>query len=361
MSRKGRGGTAVSAIACWRIGLQAWLAALGELPAPPEYTRERPSDRRSGYRRSLLGQNPLPGDPDGDRAAGQRRQLAERVAVQVDHPAAAASAPVDQPHVDAAARSADGHGPAAPATDAERRSGRRVHAPGVVACGRRSRPAWQYQLAVPRTLCDGFAGGFGLGVAFSTDSARTGWFGSARGSNERGCSWKSPILTGDAGAPYSIDGSGAGVPATESATTTGRKSPGSREEGVAGGRAVVAVAAVSDRDRGQDGQRHRSSDIQTAAPATARPSGRDRSSVDMRGRFAAAGWQTVRLSRSVPCRTVSRPLVGASRNAGAMTGDECQARLRSRSRKGSGTTVAATRPRRPSTVHSTSSRLPGCS
>ena len=35
-------------------------------------------------------------------------------------------------------------------------------------------PALQYQLAVPRTLCDGFAGGFGLGVALSRDSGRTG-------------------------------------------------------------------------------------------------------------------------------------------------------------------------------------------
>jgi len=35
-------------------------------------------------------------------------------------------------------------------------------------------PALQYQLAVPRTLCDGFAGGFGFGVALSRDSGRTG-------------------------------------------------------------------------------------------------------------------------------------------------------------------------------------------
>ena len=109
---------------------------LGELPAPPEYTQDAPA---TGDRRDLWGRDkvacatrPLPGNPDRKRAAGQRGEPAEGVAVQVDHPAAAAGAPSrSAAHVDAAARPANGHGPAAPVAHAERRTGRGVQAARV--------------------------------------------------------------------------------------------------------------------------------------------------------------------------------------------------------------------------------------
>ena len=183
---KGRGGTAVSAIACWRIGLQAWLAALGNCQRRPSIHRTRQRPATGAICGAATRSRALPVRYQETRTEtvplDSGRQPAERVAVQVDHPAAAAGAPVDQLHVDAVARPAHGHGPAAPVADAERRTGRRVQAARVRAGGMRSRrpcsTSWRCRAPMPAAATAPLAGaGFGLGVAFSTDSARTGWSG----------------------------------------------------------------------------------------------------------------------------------------------------------------------------------------
>ena len=114
-------------------------------------------------------------------------------------------------------------------------------------------------------------------------------------------------------------------------------------------------------DRGKDGKRDRSSNGQTVTPATARPSGRDLINVGMPGRLAAAGWQETLYCAESPCGRVSGARRSFLRNAADTRRRADHVRLRSRSRKGSPTVVAATRPRRPSTVHSTSSSVSAAS
>lgn len=77
------------------------------------------------------GRGPLPADRDTDRTGRQRRQVAERVAVQVDDVVAAAGAPVDERDVHAMAVPAHAYVAAAPVADAELRSGGRVQATRV--------------------------------------------------------------------------------------------------------------------------------------------------------------------------------------------------------------------------------------
>ena len=280
----------MSANARSRIGLEPWQVAWVDLPVRPSIqgrARNQGTARRCGR---VPGSCPLPGDPDGDRAGGGRRQPAERVAVQVDHAAAPAGAPVDQLHVDAVARPAHGHGPAAPAADAERRTGRRVQSSRIGAGGMRSRPTCSTSWPCRATLCDGLAGGFGLGVALSSG------FGANR--LIRVCPWlerallrllevadldrrrRRAVVHGRQRRGRLLDGFG-NFDRTEVAGIQGRRGGWGTGGGCRRGRQRA--------DRCQEGKRHRSSDIQTAAPATARPSGRDMNSMDMRRRFAAAG------------------------------------------------------------------------
>ena len=79
---------------------------------------------------------------------------------------------------------------------------------------------------------------------------------------------------------------------------------------------------------------------------------------------ANAMWRVFFLSSIAGSVTVVLCLVLAWRRARpdpAQVPDAISLRLRSRSRNGVGTTVAATLPRSPSTLHSTDRRVPGCS
>ena len=287
----GAGGTAVSAV--------PW----GPASRPSIHGHVSPAGRMVTSRcvlatcvRATRHPDSLPGNADRQCPAGEWRKAAERVAVEIDDAAASASTPVDQRHVHAAAGAAHGHRAATPASDSQRRSGRRVEAARVgVVTGADS------CLAVPACLSTNR-------VAAATAPARAGkrlrlggrlehrfradGLIRVRTGLERAVLLLEVPDLGNGRRRTVVDGrQWRGVAGLGTGDFYRQECGGVQAGGWGSGTSDRGRGDGQRRDRGQDGKRNRSSNGQTVTPATALPSGRDWRVMDMPGRFAATGWQ----------------------------------------------------------------------